>query len=187
MKKFRYQSLVGICFIFLFLVNVFLVITCIVVENSWLPPVAILLSVLQLILHHLFKRKHNVLKHTPHGQSLLSFVRSINPFKGNKASLLTKPEPSLILKDSENQPAAIISVSYQKLGGMGLEVVFCAKEPISTYVRDLRVKTGAYRCNEARDSSIVNIGELLQYRLNNPPTLTSNAHWKSKLLLTNWN
>ena len=60
MKKFRYQSLVGICLIFLFLVNIALIIAGLVTAEILLIAAGILLSVLQVILHRLFERKAGV-------------------------------------------------------------------------------------------------------------------------------
>ena len=161
MKKFRYQSLVGICLIFLFLVNIALIIAGLVTAEILLIAAGIILSVLQVLLHRLFERKAGVWRPDSLSSLIYQYVKSTSPGLAERLfsrddGLLRREEKELILNRSHNIPTEVMSYKIQD--NWGSQWLKQKDSPSSIPQRELRVAIGNQQCSQPYDASILNIG-----------------------------
>lgn len=164
MKSFLYHSITGICFIFLFLVNILLIIAAFFADTGIPAVAALLLSVGQVILHDRFRRKSTVWRNLSAGYYIrhyAGFVFSKLPVRLNGRREprfdLNRKERELILKRSANIATDI--VTHMSFGrSNAFECLMHYSSPLPVDGHDLRVEIGGAGCQQPYRMSPLNIG-----------------------------
>lgn len=171
MKKFRFRSLLGVGFIFLFSLNVILVIAGLITTITGFIIVPIVLSAVQIVLHDLFTRKHSTLRYYPFKPKLKHVLGKISPllpkflFKDEvlRTSVSSK-QYQLIVNRANNIPTDVVRSALLPLDDPdfeGLKYVY-SDVPIDLRATDLKVQIGSVQCDQPYALSILNIGGLNQ-------------------------
>lgn len=180
MKNLRFRSLVGIGFIFLFSLNVVLVFAGLITDIAGFIVVPIVLSVVQIVLHDLFTRKHSTLRYYPFKARLKSVLSKISPlvpkflFKDEvlRTSVSSK-QYELIVNRANNIPTDVVRSTLSSSDDPDFEGLKYAYNniPIDLMVTDLKVQIGTVQCDKPYTLSILNVGALNQKVLINEKIL----------------
>lgn len=171
MKKFRFQSLLGICFILLFCLNVSLVLTGLTTNGLSFIVAAIILSALQIAAFGLFKRKQSVLRTYPLKPALKYFSGKIHPilpklFSENDhlKAMVNPKQYDLIVSRANNAPTGIVSSTllHDEMPGFEHLKTDVNIKPVKLNVTDLRVRIGNEQCTQPYNLCILNIDALTQ-------------------------
>lgn len=178
MKKIRLRSLIGIGFIILFSLNVILVVAGLITDIAGYIVVAIILSVIQIILHDLFTRKQSTLRNYPFKERLKYMVGKIGLlvpkflFMDDVLRAVSSKQYKLIVNRANNIPTDVVSRALSSYADPEFEgLKFPGNSPIDLMVTDLRVQIGTVQCNQPYTLSIINIDGLTQGALSNATIL----------------
>jgi hypothetical protein len=160
MKKFRYQSLLGFCFIFLFVTNCILLVSSLWSRQPLISVLAIMLALLQIFLHVQFRKKANVWRSYTLGGLGLQLAKIWFPFfygKKEKEEPLHPEQCVLIRKRSLNKPTQLVHQS--KLAALDeYEYLLHYKKATPLFCCNLQVKIGVEDCKEPYLMNILNAG-----------------------------
>ncbi|KAA8485307.1 hypothetical protein BDE36_2153 [Arcticibacter tournemirensis] len=180
MKKFKFQSLLGICFILLFCLNVSLVLAGLITNGLSFVVAAIILSALQIAAFGLFKRKQSVLRNYPFKAALKYLSGRIHPlllklFSENDQlkAMVNSKQYDLIVSRANNIPTNIVSNTLLRADEPGFEYLKTDShtKPVKLNAAHLRVKIGNEQCTQPYSLSILNIEALTQKGASNSSLL----------------
>jgi glutamate synthase domain-containing protein 2 len=177
MKKFRFRSLVWAGFIFLFSLNLILLLAGLIRDIIGFIIVAIILSLVQIVLHDLFARKHSTLRYYPFKAWLKYILGKISPFV---PKFLFKDEPlrttvsnkqyELIVNRANNISSEVIRNNLLHPDDPGFEGIghpIYTRRPVDFRIADLVVQIGNFQCSQPYTLNVLDIGGLNQNVLNN--------------------
>jgi glutamate synthase domain-containing protein 2 len=176
MKKFRFGSMVGMGFIFLFSLNLILVLAGLITNIIWLIVAAIILSAVQFAFHNLFSRKSSILKTYPFRLRLRHILGKMSPafakliFQGDTTRrVVSSKQHELIVKRANNIPTEIVRNTLLDQDDPNFECLKFNRDNSSLKVdfKELKTRIGTSQCDQPYDLSILNIGALNQKLLKN--------------------
>lgn len=171
MKKFRFQSLLGICFILLFCLNVCLVLAGLITNGPAFIVAAIILSAFQMAAFGLFRRKQSALRNYPFKPALKYLSGKIHPllstlFPENDQlkAMVNSKQYDLIVSRANNASTGIVSSTLLQPDEPGFEYLKTDpnKKPVKLSATDLRVRIGNEQCTQPYSLSVLNIEAFTQ-------------------------
>ncbi|MFD2163298.1 glutamate synthase-related protein [Paradesertivirga mongoliensis] len=177
MKKIRFRSLVESGFIVLFSVNIGVVLAGLISNVLWFTLIALMLSVMQLVLHDLFNRKNSILRYYPFAAKLKHVFGKITPkslFADHLPEhLVDARQHQLIMNRAKNIPTELVRNTLSHSSGPDFECLrhLYNTQPIEHKVTDLRTVIGTAQCSQPYNLSILNVGALNQSVLKNSSIL----------------
>lgn len=172
MKNFRFKSVIGLVFVLLFILNIYVIIAGLVTTSHLLIACGILLSCFQLYLLEQFGRKSAILKNLPYQvlmDDLLAFIplkfKRFVFVKGIPRSLLNRKQCGILARRSRNDLTEIIQDNLLNPNDPGFEYLQGNNTLINLQCENLRVVIGSGQCHQPYSLSVLNFGRLNQNQL----------------------
>lgn len=170
MKKFKFQSGIGLGFIYLFCLNICLLLAGVVMHSIGFVIAAIILGMFQLFLHYQFRVKYSALSANRYAIDLkngLTFfyskVSGLN--KNDVGHSFNRKQREVIIKRSGNIPTGIIRSTLTNPNSAEFECIRKDKTPIKIECKNLQVDIGTEQCIKPYNLSVLNVGALNQQSL----------------------
>lgn len=172
MRKFKFQSGIGLGFIYLFCLNICLFLAGIVLHSMGFIIVAVALVIFQLFLHYQFRLKYSAISSNRHAvrlkHGLEAFYSKISVKQKNDVRRsFNRKQREVILKRSANIPTAIIRTTLTNPRSAEFECIRKDKKAIKIKTKNLQVEIGTEQCSKPYLLSVLNIGALNQKELSN--------------------
>ncbi|WP_423146193.1 glutamate synthase-related protein [Rubrolithibacter danxiaensis] len=163
MKKIQFRSWIGVGFIYLFSLNIALLVAAVLTGHSWIAISAIVLALFQFWLHDYFKNKQAILRN----YSLVSVLKLIETFcsqmlakYGSIGRAFNREQRMLIQCRARNIPTTLVMGTLTDPQLPGYECVRYANKPVKISQAALKISVGNFQCTAPYSLSVLNVGAL---------------------------
>lgn len=175
MKKSEYRSWLGLAFIYLFCLNITLILAGLITASLWFIFAAIVLATLQVFFHIKFRPAEQSIQPNTFQSKIKALANYLNFSSGYYLLMYRSGDTSLSRKQREMIIKRSNNIRQAKNSYTGDTSDFLPemnkKEPVEIADRNLQVTIGTEQCGKPYNLSVFNIGELDQQKIGGAATL----------------